>query len=102
MSDLVQEAFDQWHTAHFTGILRGDPIFIPWFEQQEVPTVSKPTVESKVTITITLHDAGQQTGETYTWTREEAQAIRDELNRVLSGAPSSTRASGPTLNNYDR
>lgn len=68
---------DELNTDHFTGLLRGDP----WLFPQEEPVTTTPTISASVTITISL-DRGT-TGEVYTWTKEEAEAIRQQLDRVL-------------------
>jgi hypothetical protein len=71
---------DGLNTDHFTGLLRGDP----WLFPKEEPMPTTPTITADVTITIKL-DRGQ-TGETYTWSKEEAEAIRQQLEKVLGPA----------------
>jgi hypothetical protein len=71
--------FDDLNIDHFTGLLRGDPWLFP--KEEPMSEITPPTVN--VNITVTVHLSRGSTGESYTWTKDEAEAIRQQLDKVL-------------------
>lgn len=64
----------------------GHPIFQPAETRIGVP--DHPVVRANVETTVTVSlDSGNATGQTYTWTRAEAEAILAALNEAFGTAP---------------